>query len=147
MMGKKERKLRYLRKKIIEKRGLGKSKHFGIGGSDGDSGSEALKWACIILKWWKKKRWNGKKTKLDAVHSNVVASFTFSYVCSIQMAEYAFVITCFLLAFHVPSNVLPLSTVHASHSFFLLAMSISVLFAFFIRVFSNSGTILWYDLF
>lgn len=95
---KKERKkLRYLRKKIIEpRRRLGKSKHFGIGDSLGGGGSEALKCAYIILKWWKKKeRRNGKKAKLDAVQSNVVASFTFSYVCSIQMAKYAFVITCF----------------------------------------------------
>lgn len=63
---KKERKkLRYLREKIIEpRRRLGKSKHFGIGDSLGGGGSQALKCAYIILKWWKKRETKREKGEI-----------------------------------------------------------------------------------
>lgn len=70
------------------------------------------------------------------------SQFTFSYVCSIQMAKYAFVITCFLPAFRYLTCASFVNFVDASHSFLLSAMSNSVLFALFISVCSNSSTIL-----
>lgn len=119
-----------------------KSKHFGIGGS-GDGGSEALKCAYIILKWCKKKRRNGKKANLDAVerqcrsiiHIQLRLQHTNGEIC---FRHHMF----FSLASHLTCFLCQLWTLHILLSSFLLAMSNSVLFAFFISVCSDSGTIL-----